>query len=605
MRTAIVFVVLAILATTAAADVAVVVWPLDRSFSLPEALMLDDLLSRVAEADESAFLITDASAYASVLSAAADKTHPPDQVALCQFASRWRLDDVLLLEWQQGTVRGLSAQGRQAAAAAEALEQDPRAVAQMLARALISARPVTPPPTTVLTPGGKSGPIAGAGSTSQSGKTGTAPQTGGTPAGVAPSATGTSAAPGATSSPQKPRSTTPSGTKTPSKPSAGETSGTSTRPTGPKPETSPGAEGTGGTSATPGAQPKPTAPSGAAAGTPKKEESLEGRRWYELAVQAYREGNFQLALDRLDRALQAGASQADVLQMRAKIYAAVGNVQGQRRALDELVQIDPKRTRAVVARALLLEQQGLWQEAARTLQAGIAAQPTEPSLYQRLADVYRRQGRTLEALEVLQRGLEATGDGHLALSLARAHDAAGNWRAALALYSKLASDKDTSLRAEALDALGDSYARRGMVEQAVEAYVEAAHARGQAALLSANRYRAVYDATDALVQGHMAAAWQAFEGLVAGSGQVNREQALGALKGATEELGRVLNLCDEALPPPELQPDHQRRQLYYSLLREALAAALTYVDTGRADMLTVARQRMKQALAERPGVVQK
>jgi len=102
------------------------------------------------------------------------------------------------------------------------------------------------------------------------------------------------------------------------------------------------------------------------------------------------------------------------------------------------------------------------------------------------------------------------------------------------------------------------------------------------------------------VKASVSGGWQGFEALATGKQTVNRETALAALNSAVGQLVRALALCDDALSPPDLQGEHRRRQLYYSLLREAILAALTYVDTGRADMVEIASDRMRQALAEQP-----
>lgn len=543
------------------ADLAVAVWPLDRAFAMPDAVMLDDLLGRLARDDSAAFLITSKSAYAPKLAALGPEA--PGCAAMAQLAARCGLDDLILLQWSATGVRALSATGREAVVAAGALERDPKAAAMLLATVLAGASPST------TAPPGPTPPVPVE-----------PPADGGPGAAVAPPTTGPS-------SPSVPPAQ--GGASVPpseARPAEGAPlSGRPDEPSAPAVPTEP-----------PGAiEPAPPAPA-----PPARAPTEAGKLWYERAVQSYREGNYTLALDRLEKALQAGASRADVLEMRARILAALGDAARQRRALDELVQIDPSRTKAVISLSILLEEEGLWQEAVRVLKNGLAARPDDPQLYDRLAAVYRRQRRSMEALETLRRGLEATDDKNLALLLAAAQEASGDWRGAMALYTKLATDENPDIRARALDAVGDAYARRGLVDQAVEAYIEAARSRGVAAILSPDRYRAVYSAADALVRASVSSGWQGFEALATGKQTVSRETALAALSAASGQLGRALALCDDALPPPELQAEHRSRQLYYSLLREAVVAALTYVDTGRADMIDIASDRMRQALAEDP-----
>jgi tetratricopeptide (TPR) repeat protein len=319
-------------------------------------------------------------------------------------------------------------------------------------------------------------------------------------------------------------------------------------------------------------------------------------------VRSYREGNYQMALDRLDDALADGAAVADVLDLRAKVYAAMGDNARHVRALQDLVNTDPSRSEVVIALALELVEQGLWQEAARVLEKGIAAAPKEPQLYLRLAQVHRKQRRVNEALEILRRGLEATGDLDLALALGGAYEAAGDPRSAQNIYSKLVAASDPKLRARALDALGDLYARSGQIDPAVEAFVEAARFRGEPAMLTAARYRSVYGAVDRLVAAHLGQAWEQFEELNAGRGGLVREKVLAALEATDAQLARALSLCDEVLPPADLHTEHRQRGIYYALLREAVTAALTCVDTGRQDMGDLARQRWNQAASEAPVV---
>lgn len=553
---------------------AIVLWPLDRSFSLQEAVMLDELLLQFASDDNGgAFLVTARSALAPAVRALS--AGPPNHAAMTALAQRIGVEKVICLEAQDKSLRATSSAGLKAEVDAEQVAADPKSAAVVLARALSgrSTEQREPP-----APEERPAPDSASEQSSTEAIPSAPPHTRDT----------------AVSFPPQTEAEVPAAARAPE---AEATKSTKPEETRPEEFAVPAQQGPLEQAPT---SPVSAPPSATTALAPKRRtESTEaGRRWYEMAVQSYREANYTMALDRLDRALREGAAQSDVLEMRAKILGALGDTAAQRRVLEQLVQIDPGRTRAVIALALLQEQQGLWQEAVRTLEQGLAATPTDPQLYSRLASLHRRQRQPMQALEILRRGLEATDDPNLALALAEAQDAMGDWRGALALYAKLANDADANVRARALESLGDSYSRRGMAEQAVEAYVEAAATRGQAAILGSARYRAVYGAVDALVAGHVSQAWQAFESVTAGDQTVTREAALEMLSTASERLGRALSLCDDALPPADLAKEHRQRQLYYSLLREALTAALTYVDTGRADMLTLARERMKDAAEE-------
>jgi tetratricopeptide (TPR) repeat protein len=569
----------------------VVILPLEHRFSLPETILVDELLAGLSKADEGAFLVTAHSAYAgdaAFLEALELEALP---AALRQLASRLGVREAVALRWDGGDLVLVTAAGIQARQPSprKPVEAKPLA-AQLLglfARASAGA-------SAGAAPSGLGGGPAGLAAREST--------PGGPPPGQTPSATPTGAPAAPTAAPQVGGSSSagpqPAARASPSpKPVAGAPPEQRPAPASPQPQ----GRGSGAPQA-PVASPAPPAlPAPAGAGSASTAASQPGRLLYELAVRSYREANYALALDRLEAALRAGASPAEVLELQAKIYAALGDSQRQQRALRELVQTDPTRSRAVVALALLLDQQGLWQEAVRVLEEGLAAKPDEPQLYLRLAEIYQRQRRVQEALETLRRGLAAVQDPELALQLAAGLQAAGAWDGARALYAKLGAAEDTSVRARALNALGDLYARLGLLQPAVEAYLEAARARGEAAILTAERYRMVYRTADAVVESRVAEAWRAFEGLAGAATTLPREEALAAVQAALAEVERAASLCDDALPPPELSKEHRQRQLYYSLLREALTAALTFVDTGRADMVPLARQRLAEAQQERPG----
>ncbi|MBC7288445.1 MAG: tetratricopeptide repeat protein [Armatimonadetes bacterium] len=334
--------------------------------------------------------------------------------------------------------------------------------------------------------------------------------------------------------------------------------------------------------------------------TPKLPQTLSGQLLYELAVQSYRQGSYSLALAQLTDAARQGADKAKVLELQAKVYGAMGDTDRQARVLRDLLLEDPGRTEAAVALALLLDQEGLWQEAVSVLEKAIERKPNEPQLYLRLGRIYLRQNRTKKALEVLSQGYEATADSTLAIELASARNASGDWQGAMAIYTRLASSDDRRLRARALDAMGDIYARLGMLTEAIEAYAEAARAGSGEQSLTGERYRRIYAAADALVDSHLENAWRAFRDVASAGGAHTREEALSALQAAIGEAERAYALCTGVLPPPELAKTHRQRKLYYALVKEALVAAATFIDTGREDMAKLAEKRLAEALQEKP-----
>lgn len=536
-----------------------VVVPPDHVFALPEAVMIDHLLSALAPQHLSVFLLTAHSANAAQLSRLVSADGKLDLDALGRIAATHRASDALVLWWRAEDVTAVfaGADGR----AVEVPVKLPGNVegAKQAAAALIEG----------LTAAGFG--EAGRGKVSS------------TPRGS--EASGTPVVSPPTAEPARPAGAAAPLEST-AKPAEVETPTGGEQPAIPEPA-----------SPTPGAESaQPPSQTGAA--------PREARLLLELATQSYREGNYQLALDRLSAALRAGAPPGEVLELEAKIYAATGYAAKQVKALQELFSLVPRRADVAIALAMLLTEQGLWQEAARVLDRAIAAVPDDPQLYLRLAAIYQRQRRTNEALNVLGRGMERTRHPDVGLALGAAYLSAGDVRAAQAVYSQLAASQDAAVRARALDALGDLYTKAGDTERAVEAYVEAARTRGEPAMLATTRYTALYAAVDGLVEAHVGQAWQLFGQLAAGNPSRPREAVLGALKMADAQVARALALCDEVLPPPELHKLHRQRQFYYALLREALAAAITFADTGRQDMADLARQRMTDAVRRRPAGAQ-
>ncbi|MCX7599013.1 MAG: tetratricopeptide repeat protein [Armatimonadetes bacterium] len=550
----------ALVAVAAAlADLVVVVVPPDHAFTLPEAIMVDHLLSALAPQHSSAFLLTARSPNAGQLWGLVSADGQLNLEALGRVAAACKASHAVVLWWRAdgatAVFRGMGGQAVEVPVRLPEKVEGARQAAVALAENLAAA---------------------GLGDTT----------TGAAPTSAAP----TGAAPGVPV--PSPETTIP----TDHQPPGSEPSREPAEPKTPKAGESPILE-----------EPAAPAPSVKPAPPPSPETQAyprQARLLLELATQSYREGNYQLALDRLDAALKAGAPRAEVLELEAKVYSATGDLARQVKALQELFGLVPGRSDVAVSLAMLLMEQGLWQEAVRVLDRAIAAAPDDPRLYLRLATIYQRQRRINEALSVLGRGMERTRHPDVGLALGAAYLGAGDIRAAQALYSQLALSEDASVRARALDALGDLYARVGDTERAVEAYVEAARARGEPAMLSTARYSALYAAVDGLVEGHVGQAWQFFGQLAAGNPAPPREVVLGALKTADAQVARASALCDEVIPPPELHKLHRQRQLYYALLREVLAAALTFVDTGRQDMAELARQRMKDALKRRPAGAQ-
>lgn len=542
-----------VMAASALSDVAVVVVPPDHAFTLPEAVMIDHLLAALATQHSSAFLLTAHSPNAAQLSELLAADGSLSLEALGRIAAAHKATAAVALWWRSDGVAAVF-RGPEGKAVevpiklpenAEGAKQAATGVAEALAAAGLGSQAVP-----------EASPKA--------------------PKAEEPGAsTATEPLPHATEKPA-PTGPTPQATVAES----------------PKPEEPPSP---GEPAVPPQAQQPTRAPSSDTSAV-----SRQARLLLELATQSYREGNYQLALDQLNAALKSGAPPAEVLELEAKIYGAMGETAKQAKALQELFTLAPGRADVAISLAMLLTEQGLWQEATRVLDRAIAAAPDQPQLYLRLAALYQRQRRTNEALNVLGRGLEKTRHPDVGLALGAAYLGAGDIGAARAVYSQFATSQDATVRARALDALGDLYTKAGDVERAVEAYVEAARARGEPAMLTTGRYTAVYGAVDELVEGHVGQAWQVFGQLAAGGTNPPREAVLGALKVADAQVARASALCDEILPPPELHRLHRQRQLYYALLREALTAALIFVDTGRPDMADLARQRMADAMKQRP-----
>ncbi len=332
----------------------------------------------------------------------------------------------------------------------------------------------------------------------------------------------------------------------------------------------------------------------------QKPEPVRAVQLLNKARQALRDGEYSKAHKLLDEALQAGANKADVLELRAEVFAASGDADSQIKTLRELVDLAPERWRAAVTLAILLCERGLWHEAVARLRQAIHASPRNAELYLRLAQVYDRQGRLRQAADALREGAAATGSEKLRLELGRHLEQMGQAEEARQIYLALVRSDSQAVAADALDALGDLYARSGQPGRAIECYAEAAQRRNQTAILTLERYKWVYGALDEAVRVAAVGAWQVAREAAEGRG-VAREQALVQVQRALQQVQQALNLCDAIYPPPERADEHGKRVLAYSLVKEGLAALLVFLDTGRQDMFEVGTRRLGQALNKWPG----
>lgn len=418
-----------------------------------------------------------------------------------------------------------------------------------------------------------------------------------------PGGTGTMTPPATAQATPTPGTATPPATPT--------TPGTDTKP-------APATPAVPATAATPPADSKPapatpaTPAAPATAGTDSKPVAATAGPAplsddFRAAEELLRQGEFLRAEDAARRALEGSDPRAQVCLLMARIQAARGNPQEQRRWLEQALTVDAS---LVEPRLLLAEQlrlQGLWRKALDEYQTITKTDPHNRLALLGMATIYGQQEQPKRAAELVAEVIkDSPEEASLYLRMGDYHaqrNALAEAEAAFDRAARLAKDPDD--KALALDRLGDLYIGAQRYREGFACYAEASKLRSNAASpLAERRYQQVMAAADDGLQRTLAQAGTLLTGYLAQDG-TTREDAYTALTELRGQAQEVADFMDAVQPPPVLKLEHARRKLACSLTLEAAVSAMLFLDTGRQDMLENYRTRLNEArglfAALRPG----
>lgn len=145
---------------------------------------------------------------------------------------------------------------------------------------------------------------------------------------------------------------------------------------------------------------------------PQRQARAEARRRWrlaraevtaKLAGELLRAGQLTDALEELDKARSLNPEDPKLRLLEARIALARADLPAAETALDEIPPDSPVQAEAQYLRGVLAQQQGRWQRAERYYRAALALAPDDAAAATALVQVLLQQGRTDDALDVLER----------------------------------------------------------------------------------------------------------------------------------------------------------------------------------------------------------
>ncbi len=316
------------------------------------------------------------------------------------------------------------------------------------------------------------------------------------------------------------------------------------------------------------------------------------------ARQAISNRNWARAMELLDKTLLHGTEKVEALLLKAKIYAALGEVDKQRQTLQAAVALDDSLCEPRLILGMLEENRGLWQRAAKWYRQAIDSNPGCSAAYLQLADLYQNNNQPRQALSVLQQAVENNpSNTRLLAGLADMCEERDLLEQAETVYGQIVTVGDDSAKAEAYRRLGGIYTQVGQYADAFECYAKAAELQGGVGALDRSGYNQIFRAADGAVSDALHKAWKPFTAHI-GGGPVAREEAYVAVEAAARQIQQIKQFAGQLKVPPALQPVHNQRQLFYSVSAEAAFTAQMYLDTGNKQLRDAAGQRRYQAERE-------
>ncbi len=199
-----------------------------------------------------------------------------------------------------------------------------------------------------------------------------------------------------------------------------------------------------------------------------------------LAQAAHRSGKGAWALEILDRSIAADPSSSEARFYRAVLLQDKGRIEEAARGYEEAIRLDPRLAQAHHNLASIHHRRGRLDEAKRSLERAIEIESTSAGAHNNLGNVLRDQGLAQAALACYRKAVELdpslafahTNLGAMLLKLDQAEEALAACRRAIKL---------DPVSAAAHHGLGLAFERLGRAEEAQESYREALRLKPDAA----------------------------------------------------------------------------------------------------------------------------
>ena len=154
-------------------------------------------------------------------------------------------------------------------------------------------------------------------------------------------------------------------------------------------------------------------------------------------MQAYQQGDIERALEAVRRARSIDPQLEAALELEALFLADLGQSAMSADALRTLLAAHPQAAHLQSRMGQMLVRSGARQEGLAAMQRAVLLAPQQTTYVRDLAGVLVDLGDPQAAIRALKAGLEQNpGDEMLPVSLARLHEAAGEWEPALGYYTR-------------------------------------------------------------------------------------------------------------------------------------------------------------------------
>ena len=197
-------------------------------------------------------------------------------------------------------------------------------------------------------------------------------------------------------------------------------------------------------------------------------------RIYQEAGEAWKRCNFSAAIEMIESVSRRDPANAGLLLDLGRMYGQRYDYTAAERCLERALRVTGQKTEVLLAAGQQCRSFNQLTLAESYLKRALEHKDVTPDTAVALGEIYERQRRTTEALELANRALKANANHPQARNLkARLERQAGNFEAAENLLREFPDNAEPSLRAGAKYELGGILDRQGRYDEAMAAFSEA------------------------------------------------------------------------------------------------------------------------------------